>query len=266
MKTRLITGLIAGVFFLGICLIGGYGYHILLLAMAMIGYYEFVRMIKLPPFGGVAFLGYAGILYLMFPWSLLEIEMPIEAMPAFWLWMLLFLSVTVLSKNRISIQEAALLFLSMVYIGVGFSAMSETRFSPDGHGVFWTLLMLASIWSSDAGAYFSGRRFGKNKLWPSISPNKTVEGAVGGIIYATVAALLFALFSGGLLTIGRAFLIGASAAVVGQLGDLIQSAYKRVYGIKDSGKLLPGHGGILDRCDSWIIVFPFVHIVGLLPF
>ncbi|MNJ70851.1 Phosphatidate cytidylyltransferase [compost metagenome] len=126
--------------------------------------------------------------------------------------------------------------------------------------------MLAAIWSSDAGAYFTGRRFGKNKLWPAISPNKTVEGAVGGIVLAVIAAVLFALFSGGLLSVGRALLLGASAAVVGQLGDLIQSAYKRVYGIKDSGKLLPGHGGILDRCDSWVVVFPFVHILMLLPY
>lgn len=126
--------------------------------------------------------------------------------------------------------------------------------------------MLAAIWSSDAGAYFTGRRFGKHKLWPAISPNKTVEGAVGGIALAVVAAVIFSLFSGGLLTIGRALLLGVSAAVVGQLGDLIQSAYKRVYGIKDTGKLLPGHGGILDRCDSWVVVFPFVHILMLLPY
>ncbi|MNJ49730.1 Phosphatidate cytidylyltransferase [compost metagenome] len=68
-----------------------------------------------------------------------------------------------------------------------------------------------------------------------------------------------------MLGIGRAILIGVSAAVIGQMGDLIQSAYKRKYGIKDSGKLLPGHGGILDRCDSWIMVFPFIHILMLLP-
>ncbi|MNI15546.1 Phosphatidate cytidylyltransferase [compost metagenome] len=126
--------------------------------------------------------------------------------------------------------------------------------------------MLAAIWSSDAGAYFTGRRFGKNKLWPVISPNKTIEGAIGGIVLAIVVSIIFALLSEGLLGIGRAVLLGISAAIVGQMGDLIQSAYKRVYGIKDSGKLLPGHGGILDRCDSWITVFPFVHILMLLPY
>lgn len=266
MKQRLITGVIAGGLFLGMCIIGGFGYHSLITIMALIGYYEFVRMIKIPSFGGTAILGYLGVLYLTFPWEPLNLTMPLQTLPVLWLLMLLFLTVTVITKNEIPIGQIALLFLGMVYIGMGFAYIAETRNTPDGHGLFWTIMMLSSIWSSDAGAYFTGRRFGRNKLWPAISPNKTVEGAIGGIVLAIVVAVIFSLASGGLLTIGRAILIGTSAAVVGQMGDLVQSAYKRVYGIKDSGKLLPGHGGILDRCDSWIMVFPFVHILMLLPY
>lgn len=86
------------------------------------------------------------------------------------------------------------------------------------------------------------------------------------MLISAVLSIVFALLVPDLLTIGRALLIGIACAVLGQLGDLVQSAYKRVYGIKDSGSLLPGHGGILDRCDSWIIVFPFVHIVMLMPY
>ncbi|MEF2965177.1 phosphatidate cytidylyltransferase [Paenibacillus sp. M1] len=265
MKQRLITGIVAGGGFLGLCLVGGIWYHVLVLMMALIGYYEFVRMTKVPPFGGTAALGYVGVLYAVFPWRLLGLDMPLSVMAVFWLLMLLFLIVTVLTKNETPIARVAMLFLGMVYVGLGFSYLAATRSMPDGHGLFWTFLMLAAIWSSDAGAYFSGRRFGKHKLWPAISPNKTVEGAIGGVVCAVIAAILFAVFSGGLLGIGRALLLGVSAAVVGQLGDLIQSAYKRVYGIKDSGSLLPGHGGILDRCDSWIAVFPFIHILSLLP-
>ncbi len=261
----MITGLIAGGGFLGICLWGGLGYHALVVIMALIGFYEFVRMIGLPVFGGTAAIGYASVLYAVFPWSLLHLQMPLGMMGFFWLLMLLFFVVTVVSKNDIHIGQVALIFLGTVYIGSGFAYLAATRSAPDGHGLFWTILMLAAIWSSDAGAYFTGRRFGKSKLWPAISPNKTVEGAVGGVLLAVIVAALFAVFSGGLLSVGRALLLGGSAAVVGQMGDLIQSAYKRVYGIKDSGTLLPGHGGILDRCDSWIAVFPFVHILGFLP-
>jgi len=265
-KQRLITGIVAGGFFLGLCLLGGIGFNLLILLMALIGFYEFVRMIKLPAFGIPALLGYLGVLYAVFPWEALGMELPWDLMRVFALLMLLFLVATVITKNELPISTVSLLFLGMVYIGIGFSSIVATRNIQDGHGLFWTFLLLISIWSSDAGAYFVGRKLGKNKLWPAISPNKTVEGAIGGIVLSVVAAVIFALASGGFLTVGRAIILGVIAAVVGQMGDLIQSAYKRAYGIKDSGTILPGHGGILDRCDSWIAVFPFIHILMLLPY
>lgn len=265
LKQRLITGIVAGSVFLAVCLLGGWSYRLLIMMMALVGFYEFVRMIKLPALSLVAVLGYLAIVYFTLPWEMLNTQAPIQATSFLWLLVLLFLTVTVLSKNMISIDQAALLFLATVYIGFGFYYIAITRDMPDQHGLFWTFLLLSSIWSSDAGAYFTGRRFGKTKLWPAISPNKTVEGAIGGVILSIVSAIIFSIASAGLLDIGRAILIGVSAAIVGQMGDLIQSAYKRKYGIKDSGKLLPGHGGILDRCDSWIMVFPFIHILMLLP-
>lgn len=266
MKQRLITGIIASALFLGLCFIGGLPYHLLVLAMALIGFYEFAKMIKAAPLGGTAVIGYVGVLLFVFPWRLLDISWSLSWERLIWLLMLVFLLVTVVSKNRVNIQQTSLLFLAAVYVGVGFAYIAESRNMPDGNGLFWTFLLLASIWASDAGAYFVGRKLGRRKLWPVISPNKTVEGALGGVLIAMITAALFSLFSNGLLPLGTALLIGLASAVAGQLGDLAQSAYKRVYGIKDSGNLLPGHGGILDRCDSWIIVFPFVHMIGLLPY
>jgi phosphatidate cytidylyltransferase len=265
LKQRLITGIIAGIIFLGFCIIGKLPFHFLILIMSLIGYYEFVRMIKVRPFSGIATLGFLGVFMIMFPWGLLNITfIPNGEM----IWILLFflLIMTVLSKNRIDIKQVSLLLLGVLYVGIGFYFIVESRHATDGNGLFWTFLLLSTIWASDAGAYFVGKQWGRNKLWPSISPNKTVEGALGGIVIAILVAIVFAATSGGILGYGRAILIGLSCAVIGQLGDLIQSAYKRVYNIKDSGKLLPGHGGILDRCDSWIIVFPFVHIMMLLPY
>ncbi|WP_422657263.1 phosphatidate cytidylyltransferase [Paenibacillus sp. EC2-1] len=266
MKQRLITGIIAGAVFLGLCFMGGLWYHLLVLAMSLIGFYEFARMTKIAPFGGTAAIGYLGVLMFVFPWNLLDITFPFSWEHVIWLVMLLFLFVTVFSKNKTPIGQVSLLFLASIYIGMGFMYIAESRSTPDGHGLFWTFLLLASIWASDAGAYFVGRKLGRTKLWPAISPNKTVEGAVGGVVIAVLTAMIFALLSNGLLPYGNALLIGIACAVIGQLGDLVQSAYKRVYGIKDSGSLLPGHGGILDRCDSWIVVFPFVHILSLLPY
>lgn len=264
MKQRLITGIVAGALFLGITMLGGAWYNLLILLMALIGLYEFIRMIDVSAFSGTAFIGYIGILLLMFPSLLSELGIMLSLNQILWLVMLLLLIATVTTKNKVTIRTAGLMFIGIVYVGIGFYYIAVTRQLPGG--LFWTFLLLASIWGSDAGAYFVGKAIGKNKLWPMISPNKTIEGAAGGIVIAILIALLFAGFSGGLLSFGRAVLIGLSASVVGQLGDLAQSAYKRVYGIKDSGTLLPGHGGILDRCDSWIFVFPFVHMVMLIPF
>ncbi|MBW4083280.1 phosphatidate cytidylyltransferase [Paenibacillus sp. S150] len=266
MKQRLITGVVAGAVFLGLCLLGGWPYQLLLTAMALIGYYEFVKMTGIQTFGAAAMLGYLSVMCFMIPWKLLGVPEWLSWEQGIWLLLLLFLLVTVFSKNKLDIKITALMFTGIVYIGMGFSYMAVARGAGDGNGLLWTFLLLCCIWGSDAGAYFVGRSFGKRKLWPAISPNKTVEGALGGVLISILIAIGFAIFVPDLLTIGRALLIGLSCAVLGQLGDLVQSAYKRVYGIKDSGSLLPGHGGILDRCDSWIIVFPFVHIVMLMPY
>lgn len=265
MKQRLITGIIAGAFFLGLCLIGGTPFKLLILLMALIGYYEFAKMTGVSPFGLPAIIGYIGVFLFFLPWGGLHLPLEWDNTALIWVLMLLFAAVTVFSKNRFTIKEASLLLFGCIYVGIGFVSIAGLRNSGDGHGLFWTFLLLCSIWASDAGAYFVGKAIGRTKLWPAISPNKTVEGAFGGVVIAIVVAVLFAVFSGGLMPVGRAVLVGACAAVVGQIGDLVQSAYKRVYGIKDSGALLPGHGGILDRCDSWIAVFPIVHILLLLP-
>ncbi|MDQ0193455.1 phosphatidate cytidylyltransferase [Paenibacillus wynnii] len=266
MKQRLITGIVAGVLFLGLCLLGGWWYQLLLIGMALIGYYEFVKMTGTLSFSKTAIIGYLGILYFMTPWNLLDLTPPVSLERVIWLLLFLFLLITVFTKNKMDIRSISLLFLGILYIGMGFSYMALSRASNDGYGLMWTFLLLSCIWGSDAGAYFVGRKLGKNKLWPAISPNKTVEGAVGGVLISMVISVIFAIIVPDLLTVGRALLIGLSCACVGQLGDLVQSAYKRIYGIKDSGSLLPGHGGILDRCDSWIIVFPFVHIIMLMPY
>lgn len=265
MKQRLITGIFAGAVFLGLCVIGDLPFHLLILAMSLIGYYEFVKMIKVRPFSAVASMGFLGVLMIMFPWKLLNITYS-PGVEMIWIFLFLLMLMTVLTKNRINIQQVSLLLLGMLYIGFGFYFITESRQAADGHGLFWTFLLLSCIWASDAGAYFVGKQWGRHKLWPAISPNKTIEGALGGVVIAILIGIVFSLLSGDILGLGRACLIGVACAVVGQLGDLMQSAYKRVYNIKDSGKLLPGHGGILDRCDSWIIVFPFVHIVMLLPY
>jgi phosphatidate cytidylyltransferase len=127
------------------------------------------------------------------------------------------------------------------------------------------LFFLFIIFAADTGAYFAGRRFGKRKLAPNISPGKTVEGALGGLLLAGVWALLagtYVFAPAGALQVALLLLLTMIVAAVSIVGDLTESMFKRVAGIKDSGNILPGHGGILDRVDSILAGAP-VMVLGL---
>lgn len=120
------------------------------------------------------------------------------------------------------------------------------------------LILLFSIWASDIAAYFIGKNFGKHPLAPQISPKKTVEGLFGSILGSmAIAAAAFQLLG---ITVTRALIIGAAIGILGQAGDLLESSCKRVLDTKDSSSLLPGHGGILDRIDSFTFTAPFLYI------
>lgn len=136
-----------------------------------------------------------------------------------------------------------------------------------GHGAEgpkWLLFALAVVWVGDTAAYFTGRSIGRLKLAPAISPNKTWEGAAGNVIGALLVAAVFSRWLP--MEVGRLVVVAALASVAGQIGDLAESAFKRGAGVKDSGALLPGHGGMLDRIDALIFALPVVwialHLMG----
>jgi phosphatidate cytidylyltransferase len=129
-------------------------------------------------------------------------------------------------------------------------------------GSLWVCAAIAVTFMNDTGAYFAGRAFGRHKLYPAISPAKTVEGAVGGLV-ASVAILLIGRAIVGYgrgLTIADCFLVAVPAAILGPVGDLVESMLKRAAGVKDSGRLLPGHGGMLDRIDALLFVAAWVYV------
>ena len=122
------------------------------------------------------------------------------------------------------------------------------------------------LFATDSAAYLTGVNFGKHKLAPRVSPNKSIEGFVGGILGAVLITVLFMLVDSTVALpygIYRMSLFAAFFSVAGQFGDLIESAMKRHFGVKDSGKFIPGHGGVLDRFDSMLVVFPMMHLFGL---
>ncbi|MCB9506055.1 MAG: phosphatidate cytidylyltransferase [Myxococcales bacterium] len=135
-------------------------------------------------------------------------------------------------------------------------ATGDARFSVAASQAGWVLYPMAVIWSGDTGAYFAGRAFGRHKLAPTLSPKKTWEGAIGGLLASTLGGLAFGEWLLPELGPVRAAIIAIPAAAIGQAGDLVESAIKRATGVKDSSALLYGHGGVLDRVDALVFAAP----------
>nr|WP_310616605.1 phosphatidate cytidylyltransferase [Pantoea cypripedii] len=149
----------------------------------------------------------------------------------------------------------------------GMMALRQYHYDTDHFaGAWWLLFVMFLVWGADSGAYMFGRLFGKHKLAPKVSPGKTWEGFLGGLVCSAVIAWLFATFAP--LTIATSTLIicAVIAALASVLGDLTESMFKREAGIKDSGNLIPGHGGILDRIDSLTAAVPVFACLLLLVF
>lgn len=152
--------------------------------------------------------------------------------------------------------------LGIVYLGFLCAHLVLLRYHPDGAA--WLVVGTAITAGSDTGAYFVGKTMGKHKLCPNVSPNKTVEGAIGGVVFGVAAAVLFALLV--LPNVNWLFLLISSVllCLVGIVGDLTESIIKRGTGTKDSGRCLAGHGGILDRVDSLLFVGPVLYYLVLM--
>lgn len=145
-------------------------------------------------------------------------------------------------------QRLAWLIAGPLYVGGLLASLGRIHDGP--HGGAWVLLSMWIAWSSDTGAYFAGRFFGKHKLAPRVSPAKTIEGAAGGLLASLTGALAAHYWFLPTLPLANALALAAVANVLGQAGDLVESLVKRSTGVKDSGNILPGHGGMLDRVDA----------------
>ena len=170
-------------------------------------------------------------------------------------------AVMTFSRGKITLQHVGNAYLTGFYIIAAFCAMSVLRYRT-AVGEYVYLVCFIGAWVTDTFAYFSGYLFGKHKLIPDVSPKKTVEGAIGGVTFCVLAFVGFSLLYNNLWLAegGRALpvwlmaIVGLVTAVVSMVGDLTMSLVKRHYGIKDYGRILPGHGGFLDRFDSVLAV------------
>lgn len=161
------------------------------------------------------------------------------------------------------VNQFALTTLGLLYVPLLLAHLVLLRGLNDGRG--WVFLVLLVVMAGDSCAYFSGISLGRRPLYPAVSPKKSIEGAVGGLLGSLAGALVakswlpqLALFD--------VLLLGLGLGAAGQLGDLFESLLKRSFGVKDSGTLIPGHGGLLDRLDSLLFVFPLAFYYALLRF
>lgn len=173
----------------------------------------------------------------------------------------LHLIATVTFYPRYSLLDGAGTLMGTLYVGL-LSYIYLLRMLPDGW--IWLIFMLAGTWACDTAAYFVGKRFGRRRLAPILSPKKTLEGAIGGLLGSVLVSYLFASYIYPFLSLPKMLLLGLMVGVAAEVGDLLESAFKREAGIKDSSMLIPGHGGILDRFDSALFTAPLVYYFVLL--
>ncbi|MDR0199438.1 MAG: phosphatidate cytidylyltransferase [Streptococcaceae bacterium] len=263
MIQRTITAVVAGVAFIAVLVWGGIALNLLTGVLAILVTSEFFRMkgLRLLSFEGVLIAAAGAALAMPGLSSLLHLDSSGPFL-LFALFVMVLLAATVFAKGTYSFEDLAFPFFVAFYAGLGFQCLVLAR----NLSLFIVLLAVAMVWATDIFAYLVGRQFGRRKLIPEVSPSKTIEGSIGGILGAVVVALiLLTVFHSQAPQLGyvRMIIYAVLFSAAGQMGDLVESAIKRRYGVKDSGNILPGHGGIFDRFDSMLFVLPLMHLLGL---
>lgn len=172
---------------------------------------------------------------------------------------------TLILEGQNSIANSAITLLGSVYVGLPMATALMLRYTGGEQAGFGYLLMaILTVWATDIGAYYGGRAFGKRKLAPKVSPNKTYEGAIIGLVCGVMVGAIVRWLGAVLLwwphlSLGHSLALAVITSVSGQIGDLAESAFKRSAEVKDSGVFMPGHGGVLDRLDSLLLAIPVVY-------
>lgn len=263
LQKRVVFGALALAIFLPFLVIGGVAFQIFTGILAMIAAAEILKM------KGLDIMSVEGCLTMFAAFVLtLPLENYIPFLPtdgnymAYTLVVFGLLGATVWSKGTYHFDDAVFPIAASFYVGTGFHSLVLAR-SDSFSKVLFALFI---VWATDIGAYMIGRQYGRRKLLPEVSPNKTIEGSLGGVLSAVVIAIIFLIIQPKVAN-GYHFIIMLLLVIVfsvfGQFGDLVESSLKRHYSVKDSGKIIPGHGGILDRFDSLLFVFPIMHLFGL---
>ncbi len=261
MLTRIITSLVGIPLVIFLILMGGSVLRYSMLVVSCIGLYELYHVLckKHRPLVGIGYS--ATLLFFVFLNFWTEYYLVYVALV-----ILVTLVGMVLFYPKYDLTDVALTLFSVFYVALLFSFI--VLIADLKYGFFWIWLIVLSSWGSDTFAYFTGMLCGKHKLAPQLSPKKTIEGSIGGVIGAGVLGYIYTIvytqYAMGQLRAYTLISVGMVivGAVLSQFGDLAASAIKRFFEQKDYGYILPGHGGILDRFDSFLFVSPLIYIVA----
>ncbi len=271
MVTRIITSVVALAVLAGVLISPPVVFNIVLCAVILVMLHECYTSAKvLKPIMAAGFISSAAIMAALYE-SVYYIEPIWEnryIAPAVIFTVLLHLAVAIAVHGKSDYRDVLASGLLTIYITLSMGCLALTN---SEYGTAIMIIVFVCAWSTDTGAYFTGRAFGKRKLIPHVSPNKTVAGAVGGVIISIVCCIIYLMIYvkiiGGtvgyqwpILVCGGA-IVGGAAGILAQVGDLAASAIKRDTGVKDFGWIFPGHGGFMDRFDSVLYISPVIYFI-----
>lgn len=267
-KTRLLSGILLVIIALATIIPGGNILFGTILIISLIGFFELLRVFNVQK----TVLGVCGYLFavlyfvLLYLKSELPADLPDPFLMLYMAYVIVLMAVLVFAYPVYRTEQVMAAFFGLFYVVMMLSFIYQVRILPGG--VFHVWLVVICAWGCDTCAYCVGMLLGKHKLAPKLSPKKSVEGAFGGIAGAALLAALYALainkWGNAQAEVLSFAVIGAVGGAISQIGDLAASAIKRNYDIKDYGKLIPGHGGILDRFDSMIITAPIIYFLTVI--
>ncbi len=250
-KTRVLTAIIGIPVLLGVLYLGGIYWKLFFTLMGILAFWEFARMMSNVQLRPLLVSGMLLVLLLLFaPDTYLY--------PGIFGVLILAVTISILKYPDLTLKDTAISLFGAAYIG--FLLSYAIKIADLQQSFIIIVLALLLTWGSDTGAYFAGKLWGRHKMTPILSPNKTWEGAAGGLVVSAIAALIFFLVID-IDGVGPAYalLLGLGASTLAQLGDFFISGIKRFFQVKDSGKIIPGHGGVLDRFDSFLLLVPLVY-------
>ncbi|MCR5419982.1 MAG: phosphatidate cytidylyltransferase [Lachnospiraceae bacterium] len=272
-KTRFISGAVLVVIIALMNVIGGIFMGVCLFLIAVQGLFEFYRAVGVYKGEGtkhteLEWMGYIGTVIYYLAAIITRNDVLIKLFLIICIVLLMMLGIFVFKFPKYSGEEVMKAFFGFMYVSVMIGFIYLTRCMNNGAYIVW--LIYISSWICDTCAYLFGTKFGKKKLCPMLSPNKSVEGAIGGVVGSAFLAVVFSVFymrQFGMRSMMDPYgfmIICSIASMASQLGDIAASAFKRNNNIKDYGVIIPGHGGILDRFDSVIFTAPMIYFLAVL--